>query len=115
VRNVWSIEGWFFLSQQEVPMRVIRYQVKPDKTDDNQRSVEAVFRELHAALPDGLRYMTVRLDDGTFLHVVDSGDSSKLTGLPAFAAFQKELADRCLVKPLVCSATVVGNYRMLGE
>ena len=50
-----------------------------------------------------------------FLHVVDAVDSSKLTSLPAFVAFQQELADRCLVKPVPCNATVVGNYRMLGE
>lgn len=95
-------------------MRVIRYQVKPDKADDNQRAVEAVFRELQAAAPEALRYLTVRLDDGTFVHLVETPDSSPLTGLPAFAAFQKELGDRCLVKPIPCGATVVGNYRMLG-
>jgi hypothetical protein len=96
-------------------MRVIRYQVKPDQADDNQRLVEAVFRELHAASPDGLRYLSMRLDDGTFIHVVDTAESGKTIGVPAFAAFQKELADRCLVKPLSCAATLVGNYRLIGE
>jgi hypothetical protein len=96
-------------------MRVIRYQAKPGSADDNQRLVEAVFGELHAAAPDGFRYLSIRLDDGTFIHVVETGDSAKLTGLPAFQAFQSELGDRCQVKPLACGATVVGNYRMLGE
>ncbi len=96
-------------------MRVVRYQAKPDKADDNQRFVEAVFSELHAKSPEGLRYLSVRLDDGTFIHVVEVDDSGKLTGLPAFNAFQKELGDRCLQKPLACGATIVGNYRMIGD
>jgi hypothetical protein len=96
-------------------MRVVRYQAKPDKADDNQRLVEAVFRELHAASPKGLRYLSLRLDDGTFIHVVESEDSGKLTGLPAFGSFQKELGDRCLQKPLVCGATIIGDYRMIGD
>lgn len=96
-------------------MRVIRYRVKADKAGDNQRSVEAVFGELHAASPDGLRYLSVRLDDGTFIHLVEAGDSGKLTGLPAFKSFQQQLEDRCLDKPVACTATVIGNYRMIGE
>lgn len=96
-------------------MRVIRYQARPDRADDNQRLVEAVFGELHAASPEGLRYLSVRLDDGTFIHMVESGSSATLSDLPAFKSFQRELGDRCLQKPIVCEATVVGDFRMLGE
>ncbi|MDQ8729094.1 hypothetical protein [Bradyrhizobium sp. LHD-71] len=96
-------------------MRVVRYQAKPDRADANQQLVEAVFEELRAASPDGLRYLSIRLDDGTFIHVVETADSEKLTTLPAFKAFQSELRDRCAQRPLVCDAAVVGNYRMLGE
>lgn len=96
-------------------MRVIRYQTRPDKADDNQRYVEAVYRELQAAAPEGLRYLTIRLDDGTFIHVVETNDRAKLVNLPAFTAFQDELSSRCLVTPVVCEATVVGNFRWLAK
>ena len=53
-------------------MVVVRYRPKPDRADENQRLVEAVFAELAATDPGGIRYATFRLADGTFvLHIAD--------------------------------------------
>jgi hypothetical protein len=93
---------------------VVRYRTKPDRADENQAFVEKVFDELAAARPDGLRYMTLRLADGvSFVHVasIDTLDGSNpLGGVPAFGAFQRQIADRCEEGPLVMEATVVGSY-----
>src|SRR3954451_11769465 len=93
---------------------VVRYQTKPDRADENQAFVEKVFAELNAERPDGLRYMTFRLEDGvTFVHVasVDTADGvNPLTTTAAFNAFQQDIADRLEAPPLVMSATVVGSY-----
>ena len=97
---------------------VIRYRTKPDMADRNAELVAAVFAELKAAQPEGLRYVSLRLEDDTFIHLVESAaddGSSALPKLAAFGAFQSGIRERCAEPPLSRSAIVVGNYRMLGE
>ena len=93
---------------------VVRYQTKPERADENQTFVEMVFAELNSERPDGLRYMTFRLEDGvTFVHVasVETVDGvNPLTTTAAFGAFQREIADRLEGPPLAMSATIVGSY-----
>jgi len=95
---------------------LIRYKTKPEMADKNAELVAAVFAELKAAQPDGVRYMTLRLEDDTFIHFVEStADDSGLPKLAAFQAFQSGIRDRCVEPPMPRGATIVGNYRMLGE
>ena len=47
---------------------VVRYKAKPEKVEENQRLIEKVFQELHAKSPGGVRYLALRLGDGTFVH-----------------------------------------------
>ncbi len=98
--------------------RMIRYRTKPEEAAGNAELVTAVFAELRDAKPEGLRYLTLRLDDDTFVHLVaaDTADgTSALTQLAAFQAFQHGVRERCAEPPVVRQATVVGNYRMLDE
>ena len=93
---------------------VVRYTTKPERADENQRLVEAVFAELAETAPAGLRYESYRLADGvSFVHVasIDTDDGSNpLVATPAFAAFLSGIADRCSVAPLVCDADKIGAY-----
>ncbi len=95
-------------------MTVVRYRTEPDRADENQAFVEKVFAELAGEQPDGLRYMTLRLADGvSFVHVasVDTADGTNpLTSMPAFGAFQQQIADRLVEGPDVMAAEVVGSY-----
>ena len=54
--------------------RLIRYKTKPDMADKNAELVAAVFAELKAARPEGLRYLTLRLEDDTFIHLVETDE-----------------------------------------
>ena len=93
---------------------VVRYRPKPGRADENQRLVEAVFDELAASDPGGVRYATWRLADGTFVHIADvEGESNPLGGIAAFAEFQKDIAERCEPgeTPSPQAATKVGSYR----
>ncbi len=93
---------------------VVRYRPKAEHADENQRLVEAVFAELAAKAPAGLRYATLRLADGTFVHVAEvEGDANPLTSMDAFAAFQKGVRARCEPGdgPNAQPATIVGSYR----
>ena len=95
---------------------IVRYETKPDRADENQRLVEKVFAQLAECQPDNFRYASFRLDDGvSFVHVVvEPGGGSNpmsLADLPAFAEFQREIADRCAVQPVAQGATIVGSHR----
>ena len=43
---------------------VVRYEMRPDTADENQRLIENVFAELAETHPDGISYAAFRLDDG---------------------------------------------------
>jgi hypothetical protein len=95
---------------------LIRYKTKPEAADRNAGLIAKVFEELKAAKPDGLRYLSLRLDDDSFVHFVEAEDGSNLlTKLEAFQAFQSGIRERCVELPQTRGVTVVGNYRMLGE
>lgn len=92
---------------------VVRYRPKPELADENQRLVEAVFAELSAKDPGGIRYTTFRLDDGTFVHIAQiEGDENPLADTEAFAEFQREIQQRCLdgEGPNPQPAVMVGSY-----
>ena len=58
--------------------KVVRYKTKPESTETNAYLVEQVFKELHAGRPKNLRYLVLRLEDGSFLHILSDetdGDS----------------------------------------
>ncbi len=97
---------------------LIRYKTKPESADRNAELIAGVFTELQAAKPEGLRYLSLRLEDGTFIHFVETttdDGSTALTKLGAFQAFQSGIRERCAEPPQFQTATIVGNYRMLGE
>jgi hypothetical protein len=93
---------------------VVRYQAKPDRADENQQLIEAVFAELSDRRPKGFSYRVFRLEDGvSFVHVVvehDVENPDSLQDVPAFQAFVKDVGGRCDVPPLAMGATVVGSY-----
>ena len=94
---------------------VVQYQTKPDRADENEGLIRAVFADLEQRGPDGFTYKVFRLEDGVrFIHVViehgiDEPDS--LQDVPAFQAFIAGIADRCEIPPVASGATIVGGYR----
>jgi hypothetical protein len=95
---------------------VVRYQAKPERADENQQLIEAVFADLEARQPEGFTYKVFRLADGvSFVHVVVEHDDverpDSLQDVPAFQAFVADIGDRCEVPPVAAGATVVGGYR----
>ena len=91
---------------------VVRYRTRPDAADENARLVADVYAALADVAPADFRYATYRLADGvTFVHVAHhAATDNPLATLPAFAEFQRELAQRCVEQPAASEATVVGSY-----
>jgi hypothetical protein len=96
---------------------LIFYKTKPGRGDENERLVENVYAELAERDPGGIRYATLRLEDGvTFIHIfaTDADDGpSPLSSIAAFDEFQRDLTGRCAEQPVAQAMTVVGSYRML--
>jgi hypothetical protein len=93
---------------------MVRYKTKKDQAAANEALVHAVYDELRARKPAGLRYGTFRLDDGvTFVHIAvmetpAAGDT--LTSLPSFKAFQKNLKARVVEGPEPVELHAVDAY-----
>ena len=96
---------------------LIRYKTRPEMADTNAALIAEVFAELKAARPEGVRYLSLRLDDDSFVHFVETENDAAATlpSLAAFKAFQGGIRERCVEPPQARGAIIVGNYRMLDE
>jgi hypothetical protein len=97
---------------------MVRYKVKPDRADENEALVRAVYDELRRTEPAGLRYATFCLDDGvSFVHLssVETDDGrNPLADVEAFARFQEGIGERCEEPPVVTALREVGSFRFTG-
>lgn len=93
---------------------VVRYKVKPERVEENERLIERVYAELAERHPAGFRYASFRLADGvTFLHIasIDTADGSNpLAAISAFGDFTRDIAERCDEPPVGQDAQLVGSY-----
>jgi hypothetical protein len=94
---------------------LVRYQTRPESVQENERLIQQVFQELQQKAPEGVRYVALKLGDGTFVHfsMTDDG-ASPIPALEAFRSFQNGIKERCIEPPQAGDATIVGDYRMLG-
>ena len=95
---------------------MVRYKTSETHADANETLVRAVFQELRARAPKGLRYASYRLADGvTFVHIatLETPDENPLVVLPSFKAFQEQLKDRCVEQPLVTELAALDSYGLV--
>ena len=99
--------------------QIVIYKAKPEHNGENERLLKAVFAELNAEQPKGVRYAAARLADDTYVHIVftdvPEGEPNPLSKLDAFRAYQAEVRSRLQAPPATGEATIIGDYRMLGE
>jgi hypothetical protein len=95
---------------------MVRYKVKPERAEENEQLVRAVYEELARTAPAGLRYATFKLDDGvSFVHIaaIDTADGQNpLREVKAFQVFQKDVAERCAEPPASCELHEVGSFQL---
>jgi hypothetical protein len=91
---------------------VVRYTTHPDRAEENEALVRAVYAELASTRPPGFRYTTSRLEDGvSFVHVAFfDGEENPLDASASFRAFVAGIGDRCVEAPVVASGSVIGSY-----
>ena len=95
---------------------VVRYTTRPGSADENEKLIKTVFAQLAEQMPEGLRYVAIRLDDGvSFMHVAVLEDhNNPLAALPAFGQFVSAISERCTDGPAPVNGTVVGAYGIKG-
>jgi hypothetical protein len=94
---------------------MIRYKVRPDRADENESLVKAVYEQLGQERPEGLHYATFKLPDGvSFMHIVFESDQPGrvLNEVAAFKAFVAGIASRCDEPPVATELTLIGAYRV---
>jgi hypothetical protein len=91
---------------------MVRYKVKPDRVQENEELVRAVYEELGRTQPAGLRYATFRSADGvSFVHLAETADErNPLRDVEAFGRFQANVRDRCEELPIVTELHLVGSF-----
>src|SRR5262249_14604449 len=102
----------------QMKQTLVRYKTKPERAQENAQLIAQVFAELKAKSLDGVRYLCLKLDDGTFIHFAaaeSTGGAHPITALEAFRAFQSGIEERCTELPQAADVTIVGNYRMVAE
>jgi hypothetical protein len=92
---------------------MVRYKVRPDRADENEALVKAVYAQLARERPEGLHYATFKLPDGvSFMHVVFETDQpGRILGqVAAFKAFSADIESRCDEPPAVTELTLIGSF-----
>jgi len=92
---------------------IVRYTVKPDKSEENQGLIKKVFEQLAHENPNGLKYMSTVSEDGlNFTHIamLENADDNPLGRTEAFKVFTAEIKERCQVPPQAINVEVVGSY-----
>jgi hypothetical protein len=96
---------------------IVRYKLKSGRTEENEALVRAVYEELAETQPSGLRYATVRQDDGlSFLHMAQMEDGNNpLTEVGAFKRFSENIGERCEEPPVVTNVELVGSFKLFED
>jgi len=98
---------------------MVRYKVKPELAQENERLVRAVYAELEHSAPAGLRYATFKLEDGaSFVHLasIETDDGhNPLRDVDAFKRFQANAGERQDEPAVTTELREIGSYRLFDQ
>ena len=93
---------------------MVTYKVKPERVQENEELVKAVYEGLRQHNDPAIHYATFKLDDGqTFVHIAAFASQDKrpiLTESESFKAFQQNLGARCEVPPSPQKLTRIDSF-----
>ena len=95
-----------------MPNVMIRYKIKRDQVARELELLRAVYEELEATQPDGLRYATFQLEDEvSFVEFAVTDGPGRFSQLKSFRRYRSTLDDRCDEPPVVTELHEVGSFR----
>jgi glycosyltransferase involved in cell wall biosynthesis len=91
---------------------MVSYKVKPDRVEEHEALIRAVFDELAKAAPAGIRYGAFKQPDGvSFVHVAFiSAEKNPLDAIAAFKTFTARIRERCDDPPVAVDLVEVGAF-----
>ena len=94
-------------------LQIVRAGIKPGHAADLEAAAAKVFTALSELQPHGLRYVSLRVADDSYLILLEVADGTEnpLPSMPAFQEFQAGLRGWLSGVPVIESASVVGSYR----
>jgi hypothetical protein len=96
----------------------VRAKLKEEHVADAEAAVRRMFAAIEREKLEGIRYASVKLEDGvTFLALleVEDGVENPLPGLPEAQEFYDSLPGWYAEPPDVGPGTVVGSYRLFSD
>ena len=96
----------------------VRATLKEEHVADAEAAVKRVFAAIEREGLEGIRYASVRLQDGvTFLALLEleEGVENPLHGLPEAQEFYARLPEWYTEPPEVGPGTVIGSYRLFSD
>lgn len=93
---------------------MVRYRVKPQRVEEHEGYVRAVFAELAQTAPAGIRYGAYKEADGvSFVHIAFvAAARNPLDAVAAFKAFLAGIRERCDEPPTTVELTELGAYEL---
>jgi hypothetical protein len=90
---------------------MVRYRVKRSQVQRELEMLRAVYEELEATRPAGLRYASFQLEDEvSFVEFVETDAPGRFSELEAFRAYRSTLDERCEEPPVVAELGEVGSF-----
>jgi hypothetical protein len=90
---------------------MIRYKVKRDQLARELELLRAVYEELEATQPGGLRYASFQLEDEvSFVELAETDGPGRFSELAAFRTYRATLEERCDESPVVAELHEVGSF-----
>ena len=96
----------------------VRAKLKEEHVTDAEAAVKRMFAAIERERLEGIRYASVKLEDGvTFVAMleIEDGVGNPLPGLPEAREFYEHLPGWYAEPPDVVPGTVVGSYRLFSE
>lgn len=96
---------------------MVRQQVKDGSLEDAVAAVREMFATLDRVRPEGLRYASTRVVDGsTFVILTELADGIEdpRPGIPGFPQFLEKIKDYTDGPPVIERLDVVGSYNLFG-
>ena len=89
---------------------IVRYRLKQDRLEEHEKMVRAVFEELTAKAPAGIRYGAFKSGLDYFHVAFVEGEKNPLNDLTAFQAFGERIKERTEEPPVVTNLETVGAF-----
>ena len=94
-------------------VQTVRFRTSPEHADSAVEQITALFDAVHAAAPEGMKYLALRDGDEpafTLILKLPDGSENPLPAIPEAAAFREWLPHHTFDDPRPRACTVLGWY-----